>query len=129
MKSPTKSPTEPGALVVPSHGNGKLRHGSRRGTNRGGTGRPPSTIRDRLRGSFDERVATLEDIADSNEESTADRIRAIDLLAKYGLGTLKEISTEDVAGRLRETVELIRRRLPEAEAEALLTEMRGVWQR
>ena len=114
---------------MPSHGNGKLRHGSRRGTNRGGTGRPPSAIRERLRGSFDERIETLEDIADSNAESTADRIRAVDLLAKYGLGTLKEISTEDVAGRLRDTIDIIRRRLPEAEANALLNEMRGVWQR
>ena len=117
----------PGTLVKPSHGRGWLRHGSRPGESIAGVGRPPSAIRERLRGSFDERVATLEDIADSEAESTADRIRAIDLLAKYGLGTLKEISTEDVAGRLRETIDLIRRRLPKAEAEALLSEMREFW--
>ena len=117
----------PGTLVKPSHGRGMIRRGSRPGEVVPGIGRPPSAIRERLRGSFDERVAVLEDIADSNAESTADRIRAIDLLAKYGLGTLKEISTEDVAGRLRETIAIIRRRLPKTEAEALLNEMRGVW--
>ena len=117
----------PGTLVKPSHGRGMIRRGSRPGAVVPGIGRPPSAIRERLRGSFDERVAVLEDIADSNAESTADRIRAIDLLAKYGLGTLKEISTEDVAGRLRDTIAIIRRRLPEAEADALLNEMRSVW--
>ena len=127
MKSPEKSPVQVGVLIPQPHG-GALRHGAVPGTNSGGTGRPPSAIRERLRGSFDERVAVLEDIADSNAESTADRIRAIDLLAKYGLGTLKEISTEDVAGRLRETIAIIRRRLPKSEADALLNEMRGVWQ-
>ena len=79
----------PGTLVVPKHGRGMIRRGSRPGAVVPGIGRPPSAIRERLRGSFDERVAVLEDIADSNWESTADRIRAIDLLAKYGLGTLK----------------------------------------
>ena len=117
----------PGTLVVPKHGRGMIRRGSRPGEVVPGTGRPPSAIRERLRGSFDERVAVLEDIADSDMESTGDRIRAIDLLAKYGLGTLKEISSEQVQQRLRDTIDLIRRRLPEAEANALLTEMREVW--
>ena len=117
----------PGTLVVPKHGRGMIRRGSRPGAVVPGIGRPPSAIRERLRGSFDERVATLEEIADSNAESTVDRIRAIDLLAKYGLGTLKEISSEQVQQRLRDTIDLIRRRLPEAEANALLTEMREVW--
>ena len=117
----------PGTLVVPSHGRGMIRRGSRPGESIAGVGRPPSAIRDRLRGSFDERVAVLEDIADDPSQSAADRTRAIDLLGKYGLGTLKEISTEDVAGRLRETIAIIRRRLPEAEANGLLAEMREVW--
>ena len=128
MKSPTKSPTEPGALLVPSHGNGKLRHGSRRGTNRGGTGRPPSAIRERLQGSFDERIETLEAIADSPAESAADRIRAIDLLARYGLGTTKEITVEHVRDKLSQTVATIRAELPPNVAEPLLAKIRVHWQ-
>jgi hypothetical protein len=97
-KSPTKSPQPgKGELVVPSHGRGKLRRGSKPGTNRGGAGRPPSEIRARLRGSFDARIGILEQIAGDPAVSTADRIRALDLLAKYGLGTQQEHSGPDGA--------------------------------
>ena len=126
-KSPTKSPTPPGALVVPPHGNGKLRHGSRRGTNGGGTGRPPSAIRERLRGSFEERIEVLEEIADDPMQTPADRTRAIDLLAKYGLGTTKEITVEHVRDKLQDTIALIREQLPRDQAEPLLERMRTIW--
>jgi hypothetical protein len=68
----------------------------RGGTNKGGTGRPPSVIREKLRGSFDKRVKVLEQIADGKlAASVADRLKAIDLLAKYGLGTtVTETDTE-----------------------------------
>lgn len=115
-----------GALVVPSHGRGLIRRGSRPG-GLPGAGAPPSELRARLRGSMAERVAILEGIADSKSASDADRIRAIDTLAKYGLGTLKEISTEDVRAKLQTTIALVRQRLPAAEADSLLTEMREVW--
>lgn len=163
-KSPTKSPTRaparqrtpaPGALVVPAHGRGAIRHGSEPGTNAGGTGRPPSIIRERLRGSFEERIAVLESIADGEPvervdvplaavlaharcpacdgalKPTADpatlalltvegrrsakprdRTGAIDLLAKYGLGTTKELSVEHVRGRLEETYRVLAAELP-----------------
>ena len=54
------------------------------GTNKGGTGRPTSEIRERCRGSFNERIPILEEIADSKESNANDRIKAIDTLAKYG---------------------------------------------
>lgn len=71
---------------------------------RGGPGRPPSVLRELLRGSFAERLAVLEAIADGQpvvrvrlpdgtetetlvSASPADRLRALDLMAKYGLGT------------------------------------------
>jgi hypothetical protein len=76
-----------GALRPQPHG-GALRNG---GTNKGGTGRPPSEIRAMLRGSFSERVKILEQIADSADASAADRIKAVDMLAKYGLGTQQEV--------------------------------------
>ena len=125
-KSPKKTPIPPGALVVPPHGNGRLRHGSRKG-NTPGTGRPSSAIRERLRGSFEERIEVLEEIADDPRQTPADRTRAIDLLAKYGLGTLKEVSTEDVRDKLRETISLIRAELPRDHAENLLERMRTIW--
>ena len=126
MQTGAKSPAKAGVLVPQPHG-GQLRCGSKPGTNRGGTGRPPSSIRERLRGSFDERVAVLEDIADSEAHSTADRLRAIDLLAKYGLGTTKELTVENVQERLRGTVALIRAELPASQAEPLLARMRELW--
>jgi hypothetical protein len=100
-KTPVVTPT----LVPQSHG-GAIRQGGNPG-NKGGPGRPPSAIRAALRQSFEERVKVLESIADgevvfklrSDGEkpsaadltkvipSVADRLKAMDLLAKYGLGT------------------------------------------
>lgn len=78
------------ALIPRPNGKGALLAGGVPG-NRGGTGRPPSVIRERLRGSFDERVKILEQIADDPKATAADRIKAVDMLAKYGLGTQQEV--------------------------------------
>jgi hypothetical protein len=56
-KTPPKTP-----MRLPSHGNGLLRVGNPH--NAGGTGRPPSLIRARCRGSFEARLHVLEAIAD-----------------------------------------------------------------
>ena len=58
-------------------------------------GRPPSVIRERCRGSFEDRIAVLEEIADDPKANAGDRIRALDLLGKYGLGTQQQISGPD----------------------------------
>src|SRR5438093_8534927 len=73
------------ALVDQQHG-GAIYAGGVPG-HRGGPGRPPSALRERLRGSFEDRVNVLEGIADNPEADPQDRIRALDVLAKYGLGT------------------------------------------
>lgn len=112
-------------LRTPSHGNGKLQVGNP--GNRGGPGVPSSELRERLRGSMEERVAVLEEIADDTDSRPADRIRAIELLAKYGLGTTKELSLENVRDRLVATIAIIGNLLPETEAEAVLVRMREVW--
>ncbi len=52
-----------------------------------GMARPPSVIREPCRGSFEDRIVVLEEIADDAKASASDRIRALDLLGKYGLGT------------------------------------------
>lgn len=141
--------------------------------NRGGVGVVPSILRDRLRGSFEQRVTVLEAVADGevvqNAEiplatvlqhahcprcdvplkpnpnvsladdaltvtmrgktsaSVNDRIKAIDLLAKYGLGTIRELTTDVVRDKLVATIALVRRELPEDDAERVLQGMRAVW--
>lgn len=55
-KTPPKTP-----MRVPGHGNGKLLVGN---PGNAGGGRPPSVIRARCRGSFEERIPVLEAIAD-----------------------------------------------------------------
>ncbi len=93
----------------------------------GGGGRPSSVLRERLRGSFQDRVKVLEEIADDSKADPQDRIRAIDVLARYGLGVTRELSVDEVRDRLRETVALIRRVLPPEQATEILTLLREVW--
>ena len=70
-------------------------------------------LRQRLRGSFEDRIRVLEEIADDTSADCQDRIRGLDVLAKYGLGTVKEVSVDEVRERVRRTVEVIRNELPE----------------
>lgn len=113
------------ALVQQPHG-GALLGGGLPG-HVGGGGRPSSVLRERLRGSFQERVKVLEEIADDPEADPQDRIRAIDVLAKYGLGVTRELSVDEVRDRLRDTVVLIRRVLPSEQAAEILRLLREVW--
>jgi len=115
------------ALVRQSHG-GAILGGGLPG-HAGGGGRPSSALRERLRGSFQERVSVLEEIADDPTADPQDRIRAIDVLAKYGLGLTRELSVDEVRDRLRETVALIRRALPPEQATEILRSLREVWTR
>jgi hypothetical protein len=110
-----------GALIPQPHG-GALRNGGP-----GSPGRPPSALRDRLRGSFAERVLVLEAIADDDQADPQDRIRAIDVLAKYGLGTLRELSVDDVRDRLRKTIAIVREHMAPDDATVVLTRLREVW--
>ena len=113
------------ALVPQAHG-GALYHGGVPG-HVGAGGRPPSALRARLRGSFDERVKVLEEIADDQEAPRTDRIRAVDVLAKYGLGAASDVTVDQVRDRLAQTVELVRATLPKQQAEAVIERMRGIW--
>ena len=67
---------------MPGANGGTLLAGGMPG-NKGG-GRPPSAIRERCRGSFAERIPILEEIADDVDLRPQDRVKAIDVLAKYG---------------------------------------------
>jgi hypothetical protein len=132
---PKKVPTK-----VPQHGVGRLLDGGQFG-NQGG-GRPPSALRETLRRSFEDRVEILEKIADGKETRTVfvdrgrpveigpshgDRIRALDTMAKYGLGATRELAVEAIRDRLVATVSLIRQMLSVSEADRLLSEMKGIW--
>src|SRR5438445_158952 len=65
------------ALIPQAHG-GALYAGGVAG-HVGGSGRPSSALRERLRGSFQERVKVLEEIADDAQADPQDRIRALDV--------------------------------------------------
>ncbi len=51
-------------------------HPRNTGGTKGRSGRPPSVIRERCVGSFEERVSVLEEIIDDPKSRAADRIRA-----------------------------------------------------
>jgi hypothetical protein len=119
---------EAGELVRPQHGRGRIRYGSRPGTHGGGTGRPTSELRQRCRGSFGDRIRIAEQIADGPRFRPADRLRAIDLLGRYGLGPTTEVSVDEVRDRLRLTIAAVRELLTEDQAENLIGRLREVWE-
>jgi hypothetical protein len=54
---------------------------------RAGPGRPPDKIRAALRNAFDKRRFILETLADDADADANVRMKAMEMLAKYGLGT------------------------------------------
>jgi hypothetical protein len=121
LELPVKLPE----LRPQSHGGALLTRGIV--GHRGGSGRPTSAIRQRLLNAFEDRVEVLESIADDRRVSTRDRIRAIDLLGKYGLGTIREMSVDDVKERLHKTLTVIRKNVSEAQARAIIEALKEVW--
>lgn len=112
--------------------------------NKGGSGTPPSLLREQLRGSFAERIKTLESFADGTavqklkspdgtelqteiSADISDRIKAIDMLAKYGLGTLKEVSVENVRERVQATLTVIRQHTSPDQAITIINALRPLW--
>ena len=94
----TETAGETPALVPQPHG-GALLAGGLKG-NPGG--RPASEIRRLLRGSFESRVPILEKFADGEvtQASAADRLRAIDMIGKYGLGETKAESHDEASPKV-----------------------------
>lgn len=100
-KKTTAKTTAVGALVPQPNG-GALRNG---GTNAGGTGRPSSELRRRLKEAGADRIKVLEEIADSKEVKESDRIKAIDMMLKYGLG--KQVPRDAVVEFLKAATALV----------------------
>ena len=111
------------ALVPQLHG-GAIRTGGNPG-NKGGTGRPPSAIRARMREHLDSEV--LDSVMDEFEKGELDTLDVAEFLAKYGLGTMKEVSVENVRERLRLTLEVLRRELSAPQLRAIIPQIEGVW--
>ena len=130
-KSPTKSPTpKPGDLVVPAHGNGMIRNGSLPGTNAGGSGRPKSEVRAAALEGADRAIPKLIAIVENAEllkKRPAVVALAADKLLKYGLGTQKEVSVEDVKHRLVRTIGVLRDELASDVLARVVERLRPIW--
>jgi hypothetical protein len=80
-----------------------------------------------LREAFATRVGMVEAIADNTTLTASERLRALDLMARYGLGTTRDVSIEDVKDRLVATIAAIRRIAPPLVAEKLIDDLRRTW--
>ena len=83
-------PSSP-ALVPQPHG-GALLAGGIPG-HRGAGGRPPSALREVMRLSLEKRIPVLEQLADNAEVAPRDRIKALEVLARFGVGSASEVET------------------------------------
>lgn len=146
-RKPRKKTTAKSTALIPQDHGGALRPG---GTNAGGPGRPPSAVRAVLREAYEDRIPFLRALADgepitlrsatssknSKGERTveskkrvftpgvADRLAAMEQLARYGIGTTKEVSIEEVKAKVEAMLGVLKLRLPEALYKELLPELR-----
>lgn len=126
-----KRPAQRPVLRTPKHGKGKLLVGGVQNPN-GNTGvnagRPPSQLRQRLAGSFEQRVPILEKFADGKiaDASPTDRLRALELMAKIGLSG--RIDPQWVRDRLAKTVDLVAEVVPAEAAPDVMSKLREIWQ-
>lgn len=59
--------------------------------------------------------------------SPKDRVQAIDVMGKYGLGALREVSTESVRAKVGQTIDVIRSLLPPDDAVRIVNALRPIW--
>jgi len=98
------SPPEPGALFTPAHGYGALRYGSLPG-NKGGLGARPSRVRAAcLKIVSDEGPQLLREIIRDPTERTAERLKALEIAAKYGLADVEVVAPGSMVMAIREAV-------------------------
>lgn len=99
-KSASRKTSQESATRTPRHGKGRLRTGGKPG-NKGGTGRPPSAVRAVLRQAFEDRIPLLAAIASGESSGISDQLKALDILAKYGLGNKIELEGAEGAPPIR----------------------------
>lgn len=141
-------PKPVGELVVPSHGVGRIWRG-RCAHPVAGPGRTASALRQQFTKSLAERKPLLEEFADARlklrtrcekcghtPEPTAvdpqqpqhsDRLRALDLMGKYGPGTTSTVNLDDVTGRLEEQYRVLMEELEPKVFETVSARLAEVW--
>lgn len=110
--------------MIPQPHGGALKRGNPEGSKTGG--RPPSSLRKRLRESGDDRIRVLEEVADGIDEDAkpSDRIKAVDILLKYGLGPGGKWAQDDVVELMQELGAVV---ADVVDNEAQLAEIKERW--
>lgn len=146
-KKPRKKTTAKSTALIPQDHGGALRPG---GTNAGGPGRPPSAVRAVLREAYEDRIPFLRALADgkpitlrtatSSKHSDgkrtveskrrvftpgiADRLAAMEQLARYGIGTTKEVSVDAVKAKVEAMLNVLKEQLDPELYDRLLPKLR-----
>jgi hypothetical protein len=123
-KKPLSKTTEKSTDLIPQPHGGALKPGGTPG-NAGGSGRPPSEIRAAMRRHLD--LEVLDDVLQKRKDGKLDTLDVAEFLAKYGLGTMKEVTVENVRERLRLTLEVLRRELSAPQLRIIIPQIEGVW--
>jgi hypothetical protein len=97
-KTAKPSPVNGVALPVGAHSHNT-------GGKPGRSGRPPSAVREAMREAFADRIHLLEGFADDASLSVSDRLRALEQLARYGLGAT--VTQTDTEGNTPQTVRVL----------------------
>lgn len=69
----------------------------------------------------------IESIMDRVHASVDHRIKGNEQALKYGLGSLKEVSTEAVRERVQQTLDIIRQHVTPEQSLAIFAELRPIW--
>ena len=80
-----------------------------------------------LRTHFYENLPKLHALAQDETTAPSDRLKAMDLQARYGLGALQDVSMESVTAKLSATIREIQAVVPHDVATPLLERLRLVW--
>jgi hypothetical protein len=104
-------------------------HPGNTGGKKGRSGPKPDRVRRALLAAGANRIKVLAEIADGNdvEAKTSDRVKAIETMFKYGMGTVQEVTVDNIRARLAQTIELVRQELDPETAERLLARMSPIW--
>lgn len=120
-----KSAVKSAVKLIPQPHGGALAAGGIPG-NPGG-GRPRSEVRAAALEGAAEAIPKLRAMIETGDARPEVIVQAADKLLKYGLGTVHEISVDEVKGRLQRTVDLIRAELSPEDAARVLAGMRPIW--
>lgn len=69
----------------------------------------------------------IDDVLKRVRAAVSEQLKALDLMAKYGMGTMKAVSDDEIRQRLAETLEKIRNSPHVTNPEALIAELEPTW--